>query len=124
MTVYRDVENIEPLTKNDILEFFNQYIHPSSPTRAKLSVHLIAQAKLGASVAAKDSAAAERDPAASALRAEEDVLPVNGHAPSASRAKIPVKVENVRAWKASLHLAAAATPVKDLSEFEEFGSKS
>ncbi|RHZ43567.1 uncharacterized protein CDV56_102153 [Aspergillus thermomutatus] len=122
--VYRDVENIEPLTKKDILEFFNQYIHPSSSTRAKLSIHLIARASTGASAAAEDSAAAEENPDASALRETQDVVAVNGHEPSVSSAKIPVKVENVKEWKASLHLSAAATPVKGLTEFEEFGSKS
>lgn len=28
-----------------MIEFFNYYIHPTSPTRAKLAVHLVAQAK-------------------------------------------------------------------------------
>jgi insulysin len=123
-TVYRDVENIEPLTKNDILEFFNQYIHPSSSTRAKLSIHLIARAPTGASAGAGDSAAAEENPDASVLRENQDIVAINGHEPSVSSAKIPVKVENVREWKASLHLSAAATPVKGPTEFEEFGSKS
>jgi insulysin len=122
--VYRDVENIESLTKKDILEFFNQYIHPSSSSRAKLSIHLIAQAFTGASAAAEDSAAAEENPDASALRKNQDVVAVNGYEPSVSRAKIPVKIENVKQWKASLQLSAVATPVKALIEFEEFGSKS
>ncbi|KAF2685190.1 hypothetical protein K458DRAFT_417258 [Lentithecium fluviatile CBS 122367] len=38
-----DVENIAPLTKDQMKEFFMHYISPSSPRRAKLSVHLIAQ---------------------------------------------------------------------------------
>ena len=122
--VYRDAENIEPLTKNDILEFFNHYIHPSSTTRAKVSVHLIAQTPSGASTAAEDSAAVEENPSASALRAEQDVVAVNGHEPSMTSVKIPIKVEDVKAWKASLQLSVAATPVKGLSEFEDLGSKS
>lgn len=36
--------NIEPLTKADMLDFFNKFIHPHSTTRAKAAVHLIAQA--------------------------------------------------------------------------------
>ena len=39
----RDVEYIKPLKKSDMVEFFNHYIHPTSPSRAKLSVHMIAQ---------------------------------------------------------------------------------
>lgn len=41
--MYRDVENIEPLTKDEMIEFYNHYLLPSSPSRAKASVHLIAQ---------------------------------------------------------------------------------
>lgn len=42
--VYADVQHIEPLTKQDMLEFFKRYYHPHSPRRAKISTHLIAQA--------------------------------------------------------------------------------
>ena len=39
-----DVAHIRPLTKTDLIEFFSYYIHPASPHRAKISVHMIAQA--------------------------------------------------------------------------------
>lgn len=38
-----DAELIKPLTKSEILEFFNHFINPTSTNRAKLSVHMIAQ---------------------------------------------------------------------------------
>lgn len=38
-----DVAHLRPLSKADLTEFFNHYIHPTSPHRAKLSVHMIAQ---------------------------------------------------------------------------------
>ena len=38
-----DAEYIRPLTKSDMRDFYNQYIDPTSPTRAKLSVHMVAQ---------------------------------------------------------------------------------
>ncbi|KAK3333198.1 Metalloenzyme, LuxS/M16 peptidase-like protein [Cercophora scortea] len=41
----KDVDQIKPLTKADMLEFFNHYVHPSSPARAKLAVYFVAQAK-------------------------------------------------------------------------------
>ena len=122
-TGYRDVEHIEALAKNDLLEFFNQYIHPFSSTRAKLSVHLIAQASTGASAAIENSAAAKENPNTSALRVKQDVVAINGCEHSVSRAMIPVKIDDVKAWKASLQLSAAATPVKSLSEFEKIESK-
>ncbi|EXJ94318.1 insulysin [Capronia coronata CBS 617.96] len=43
--VDRDVAAIRQLTKDDMREFYTQYIDPESPTRAKVSVHLEAQAK-------------------------------------------------------------------------------
>jgi len=41
----QDAAHIKPLTKADMIEFFNHYIHPNSPSRAKLAVYLEAQAK-------------------------------------------------------------------------------
>ena len=38
-----DVSHLKPLAKSDLIEFFNQYINPTSTSRAKLSVHLTAQ---------------------------------------------------------------------------------
>lgn len=38
-----DVSHLKPLTKSDLIEFFGHYIHPTSPSRAKLSIHMIAQ---------------------------------------------------------------------------------
>ena len=38
-----DVSHLKPLTKSDLIEFFNHYIHPTSTSRAKLSLHMIAQ---------------------------------------------------------------------------------
>jgi insulysin len=38
------VENLEVVTKDDMLEFYHTYFSPASETRAKVSVHMIAQA--------------------------------------------------------------------------------
>ncbi|KAJ3571053.1 hypothetical protein NP233_g3999 [Leucocoprinus birnbaumii] len=40
---YEDAELLPSIKKADILELFQTHIDPSSPTRAKLSVHMIAQ---------------------------------------------------------------------------------
>ncbi|KAI9830043.1 MAG: hypothetical protein M1819_005873 [Sarea resinae] len=43
--VDKDVAHITPLTKQDMQDFFTHYVHPASTsTRAKVSIHLIAQA--------------------------------------------------------------------------------
>ena len=39
-----EVAHLKPLTKTELIEFFNYYVHPTSPTRAKLSIHMVAQA--------------------------------------------------------------------------------
>ena len=44
LKVEHDVAHLKPLTKREMIDFFNHYIHPTSPVRAKLSVHMIAQA--------------------------------------------------------------------------------
>ncbi|KAK0722768.1 Metalloenzyme, LuxS/M16 peptidase-like protein [Lasiosphaeria miniovina] len=41
----QDAAHIKALTKAELLEFYNHYVHPSSPHRAKLAVYFIAQAK-------------------------------------------------------------------------------
>ena len=43
LLVDEDVKHIKPLTKTDLIEFFKYHIHPQSPHRAKVSVHLQAQ---------------------------------------------------------------------------------
>ncbi|EEP79149.1 hypothetical protein UREG_03995 [Uncinocarpus reesii 1704] len=39
-----DAEAVKPLTKSEIMEFYRKYIDPCSPSRAKLAVHMKAQA--------------------------------------------------------------------------------
>lgn len=198
-TVYRDVENIEPLTKNDMLEFFKAYYHPHSPTRAKASVHLIAQAS-AADIAAKTSSAEKREklvdmvtqmlqqmgleeantedlakrmekvdvaaadtqgilgaiggylkdtagmaadqvekvleqgqvvltsvlPSLGIVSQEKDVggeIETNGEVANGDKPNKTVLIEDVKAFKARMPLSAGATPVKDLSEFEELEAK-
>ena len=38
-----DVAHIKPLTKDQMINFFEYYIHPQSPARAKLAIHMVAQ---------------------------------------------------------------------------------
>lgn len=43
LQVDSDVAHLRALTKSDMIEFFDRFIHPSSPTRAKVSIHMAAQ---------------------------------------------------------------------------------
>lgn len=42
--VEHDVAHIKPLSKEEMIQFFDYHINPTSSTRAKLSIHMIAQA--------------------------------------------------------------------------------
>ncbi|RAL63565.1 hypothetical protein DID88_003609 [Monilinia fructigena] len=41
--VHHDAANVKALTKDDMIQFYDQFILPSSPLRSKLAIHLIAQ---------------------------------------------------------------------------------
>lgn len=113
--MYRDVEHIEPITKQDMVDFFNTHIDPASKTRAKISTHLLAQAKSEDANTTKSSVV--KDEAASAasseLRVEEQKKEVG----------TAIRIEDVRSFKASMPLSEAMRPVKDLAEFEDLGAK-
>lgn len=91
------------------------FISPSSPHRAKISVHLMAQAKAkGRSLEDKKSQTIEEVTVAlnNALLATS----VEG-----GHAKEPVMIRDVHAWKA-LQMSAEVRPVKQLEEYMEDGS--
>ncbi|KAK3316094.1 putative metalloprotease [Apodospora peruviana] len=114
-----DVETLQVLSKNDMPKFFDQYIHPSSATRAKLSMHLIAQTTKSCSKAAA-SVKVEEDGAGAAAAAV-----INGHhdnmgssaLSSSTKNPAPVVVQDVSTWKAALPLSTAPNPVKGLGQF-------
>lgn len=185
-----DVSHLKPLSQSDLIEFYNHYIKPTSPSRAKLSIHMIAQSmpkevagnmnpaeqkekvlttlgkcltamgidadqeKLikrldGVDVTGGDQAgiinAVARYLDEDAEMAEEEanevlaqgqqllstILPALGikvkqsvdgvdgveDLPEAPPVKKTTFIENVREFKAGLHVTAARKPVTDLSEF-------
>lgn len=86
-----------------MVEFYTTYIVPTSPLRAKLAVHLIAQ---GVSDKTKEAAATD---------GEKETVPGNGTE--------PYIIEDVRDYKSRLVASAGARPFKELSEFEDLDSK-
>lgn len=220
--VHHDVSNIEPLTKSDLLTFYSHHFLPSSPSRAKTSIHLVAQARSTASEISISSpttrlaktlaeilgrigvegvdagklggkfeqakvrvegegegvleavegylrelgslgeedleavleqgrsvlpqllsnlsdASASEDGSGGNKNSSQEVLSngigsANGSADAASvksaksgqsenKSKKAVVIEDLREWKARMPLSLAAAPLRDLSEFEEMGSK-
>ncbi|KAI1098208.1 LuxS/MPP-like metallohydrolase [Jackrogersella minutella] len=100
----RDAAQVKQLTKAEMVEFFATYIEPTSPTRAKLVVQLIAQ---GISPKVKE--------------AEEST---NGDTTTVwSNGTEPFLIRNVRDFKAKLSVTAGARPIRDLTDFEEIDSK-
>lgn len=130
---YHDAAHIQKLTKSDMIDFFMHYICPSSPTRAKLAIHLHAR---GISETPTSPEAIpngiisyiEKEVEADALRTgsnvvinPESVIPQVNGANGATRT--PYVIENVREFRSRLAVSAGPQPVKDLSEFEELDSK-
>ncbi|KAF1343553.1 STE23-like protein [Delphinella strobiligena] len=107
--VNRDVEHIRPLTKSQLVDFFNTYVSPSSrQTRSKLAVHLLAQntvAEVVPETASQDE---------SVTSSENKVLDSSVDA---------VEITDVRDFKAGVPLSEGLKAVKDITEFEELEAK-
>lgn len=52
----RDIDALASVSKEDVIALFMKHIHPSSPTRSKLSVHLQSQVKVKPTVFSKEAA--------------------------------------------------------------------
>jgi insulysin len=121
-----------------MLEFFKQYVHPASPVRAKLAIHLHAKGVSEAPTPVEQlpnevTAAVEKGVDMSKIESNltetasgvvpngisSDSTATNGTAPSQQ----PYIIKDVREFRSRLPVSAGPQPVKDLSEFEELDSK-
>ncbi|KAK0367680.1 insulin-degrading enzyme [Colletotrichum limetticola] len=96
--------HIKSLTKAEMVEFFQQYIKPGSSTRAKLSVHLHAQA----------SSSTETEATMDGIKTEES---------GAASTPEPVPIKDVHSFRASLRMTQRAKAAKTLSEYEDIDVK-
>ncbi|KAI1357466.1 Metalloenzyme, LuxS/M16 peptidase-like protein, partial [Xylaria arbuscula] len=87
----RDAELVRTLTQPMMIEFYTNYIYPTSLTRARLVVQLIAQGV--------DTELANHGPAL------------------VSDGTVPTLITSVRDYKAGLAVSAGARPVRNLGEF-------
>ncbi|CAE7211015.1 unnamed protein product [Rhizoctonia solani] len=85
-----DAKHVNLLTKQDIILFFSTYIHPASPTRRKLSVHIASQ---------------KQTPAKFSVAASEALLEV------LKQEGVPVEEDQYR------HLSAAEPPLDAVIQF-------
>ncbi|CAJ2506586.1 Uu.00g077720.m01.CDS01 [Anthostomella pinea] len=99
-TAQQDAAQLKQLTKAEMVEFYSTRIHPTSPTRSKLIVQLIAR---GTSSETKEADTTNDDKAA----------------PAPSNGTDPVVIESVGDFKAGLGTTAGPRPVRDIGEFED-----
>jgi insulysin len=115
------------LTKNDMADFYAQYIAPSSAQRSKLSVHLHAQSKThepaldrekSCAVAANQIELAKlaMDDTNPSLPAEPEVLSEFSNVRDSSQS---VSITDIAAFKASMRLSTGVKPVRPFEEFVE-----
>jgi insulysin len=119
------------LTKNDMVDFYTQYISPSSAQRSKFSVHLHAQSKTNepaldgeksCAVAANQIELAKlaMDDANPSLPAESEVLSEFSNVRGSTEASQTVDITDIGAFKASMRLSTGVKPVRPLEEFVEY----
>ena len=130
-----------------MISFFDEFVDPKSPARAKLAVHMHALGKSQASTEASTPAIEFAPIADVAKKMGESVATIsaivkdgvkqieeelksfglignnkNGTITDANGVD-PIEIEDVRQFKSSLAVTPGAVPVKDISEFEELESK-
>ncbi|KAE9367559.1 LuxS/MPP-like metallohydrolase [Stipitochalara longipes BDJ] len=121
--VHHDAAQVKKLTKADMIEFYKHFIHPSSPARSKLAVHMKAQSSSPDTSAVKEVVGKglkvlglNKD-----HKDEEDgevaSVEVEGNGTT------PYIITDVREFKSMLQVSAGPQPVKHISEFEDLDSK-
>jgi insulysin len=107
-----------------MIQFFNHFIHPTSPARSKLAVHLNAQTPSANGDSSTVTAVVEKGMKALGLKEKHSVedgeaVPVKAE----GNGTTPYTITDVREFKSKLQVSAGPQPVKDISEFEELDSK-
>jgi insulysin len=114
--VHHDAANIKLLTKADMIRFYQQFIHPSSPLRAKLAIHLKAQTPAPNATVDAVTGTIEKGMQVLGIGKDTEIQGVeNG--------TTPFVIIDVRQFKSMLQVSAGPQPVKHISEFEELDSK-
>ncbi len=104
-----------------MIEFFTHYIHPSSPARSKIAVHLNAQTPPTVGVAAVVEKGVKALGLNKLSKDEEDGEAVS--VKSEGNGTTPYVIRDVREFKSMMQVSAGPQPVKHISEFEELDSK-
>ncbi|KAH8696868.1 insulin-degrading enzyme [Phaeosphaeriaceae sp. PMI808] len=110
-----DAKAIARLTKETMLNFFARFISPSSPQRAKLSVHLVANGKSSKTATAEEELTPKRNIRALYSIDENSKYPNAG----LTNTSHPVMINDCHAWRASMPTSPGVRPVKSMEEFAE-----
>jgi insulysin len=108
--------------------FYSYFIHPTSPARSKLAVHLIAQTP-GSSLSTEKpiTAAIEKGMKVLGLNKDrhdqEDGEIIGEIKKKEGNGTIPFIITDVREFKSKMQVSAGPQPVKHISEFEELDAK-
>jgi len=107
-----------------MIQFYQHFIHPTSPERSKLAVHLNAQGP-NSTEATAVTAVLEKSMKVLGLnkdkKDEEDGEVIE--AKPEGNGTTPFIITDVREFKSKLQVSAGPQPVKHISEFEELDSK-
>lgn len=104
-----------------MIEFYNHYIHPTSPARSKLAIHLIAQTPGEVEEKTGVSAVVEKGMKTLGLKDVHngETAPVEEEINRTT----PYVITDVREFRSKLQISAGPQAVKHISEFEELDSK-
>ncbi|SPO41170.1 related to STE23 - Metalloprotease involved in a-factor processing [Pseudozyma flocculosa] len=123
---WTDVEAIGKLRKSDVVDLFMTRIHPSSPTRAKLSVHLASSAKatrfsVEAAEALQGAIEAQRIPvpkeALEALKAQQPAVETVKDFAQQALSQVPdLPKESLKSMMDMIDALAAQFPYKEAAD--------
>ncbi|KAJ9094236.1 hypothetical protein QFC21_006062 [Naganishia friedmannii] len=114
----RDVEQIKSTTKQEIIDLFMTHIHPSSTTRAKLSIHMDSQAPPPADATAAFDPTTAATSLVEALAAKSVTLPEDKLTLLLESEPAPGP-EEIRAFAREYLSAATELPEEDRTSLEE-----
>ena len=136
--VHEDVAQVRLLTKSDMVEFYKHYLSPTSATRSKLAVYLLAQgqsAKPASTLLEKATAVLGLDSGDANAKVETPVSPsmdvgMNKDKKDAEDGEMvdvktppngckPFIITDVREFKSRLQVSAGPQPVRHIADFEE-----
>lgn len=111
-----------------MISFYSHFIHPTSPARSKLAVHLIAQSTPSPELIEKPiTAAIEKGMKVLGLNKDrqdqEDGEILGEIKKKEGNGTTPFIITDVRDFKSKMLVSAGPQPVKHISEFEELDAK-